>query len=333
MNKDSSSNNCRALFIGGFPSGGTDLLKSVLNAHPDIYINGEMPFLYRLLKAGYDKDTMLRTEKDVDKFRRYLIKLDPWNNIENINAEIDGNKLFQTGIKIEDLLRYWFNNKNTLFWGNKTPQNTEHLRELNGIIRKPYFLIIVRDIRDICLSWKKKWGKNIYLCAHKWNMRMKSIDELNLDGEKDRFLLIKYEDLLTNTLSVTQQIAAFLKIDWSENMIEHHKYVEVIIDGKRNYGKKINPYNLRKWEKSFSKRKVKRIEQIAYNSLKTFKYKLSYARKSSPLSKLLIALYNLHDLYAIIFRGNIYDKNNTLINRLGEVKYEIKKYVFRFLRT
>lgn len=38
------------VFLCGFPSSGTDLLKNVMNAHPDIWMSGEFPFLPRLAR-------------------------------------------------------------------------------------------------------------------------------------------------------------------------------------------------------------------------------------------------------------------------------------------
>ena len=62
----------QTLFVGGFPSGGTDLLKNILNAHPDIYINGEMPFLYKLANYGYTEDSIISSEAEYEQFIKIL---------------------------------------------------------------------------------------------------------------------------------------------------------------------------------------------------------------------------------------------------------------------
>ena len=77
----------KLLFLCGFPSGGTDLVKTMLNAHPDINLNGEMPFLIDLGDYGYDFGYKFQTLDTVECFKRLLGKLDIWNNLNNIGFD------------------------------------------------------------------------------------------------------------------------------------------------------------------------------------------------------------------------------------------------------
>ena len=304
------------LFVGGFPSGGTDLLKNILNAHPEVYINGEMPFLYKLAKFGYTENSIISSETEYDRFLKLLKNINQWSNLENINYKPT---LYPANVGM--LLYNIFTLNNSLIWGNKTPQNTENINILSSIFPNAKFIIIIRDVRDICLSWKNKWGKNIYLCAHKWNKRMNALSK---HSNNEKVLIIKYEDLLSNLEHTTLLITEFLDIAHSKNMLEYHKYTTNNIDGKINYGKKIKTNNHNKWANQFNYKEIEKIEKIAFNSMLYHNYPLSIARKSEKLNRVKIFTYIIHEVLSTIFVGN----RNTLKERLSFLFFEIKKKIF-----
>lgn len=314
------------LFIGGFPSGGTDLLRSILNANPSIYLNGEMPFLYHLPRYGYDVNTVFTNENDLGKFRELLLKLDIWNNLQNIDGLPDLN----ADNSLVDVLRFYFSEEENLIWGNKTPQNSENLAGLEQVFPDANFLIIARDVRDVCLSWRNKWGKNIYLCSHKWRFRMQIAKNVAAELPPERIHFIRYEDLLTNTREVTLGICKFLNVEWSDRMLEHHLHTPVILDGKINYGTKLILSNTEKWKSELSKKKINRIEEIALETMLIFDYQPVYAKHSKELTQAGKLSGKLQDLMAVLFVGNRASQKNTLGDRFKVLLYEIKKQLRNF---
>jgi len=319
----------KLLFIGGFPSGGTDLTKTILNAHPEIYINGEMPFLFYLSKFGYNYHSKFKTIEEINKFKKLLKKFDVWNNLENINYDFSKDFKKYKSININYLLRIMFSSYNSKIWGNKTPQNSENIDNLMKIFPDAYFLIVIRDVRDICLSWNKKWGRNIFLCSHRYSNRMKKAIEFSKIIEPNHILFIKFENLLTKTDYTTKKITNFLDIQWSSKMLEHYKFTNKIIDGKINYGKKINPNTKNKWKKKLSPRKVKKIEEIAFNTMKLLDYETMYATRYKNLNLIMKLHGYLHELFCILFIGNKFSKKNTFNYRLNDIVFEVKKRIYK----
>lgn len=225
------------LFVCGFPSGGTDLARLLLNAHPDIYINGEMPFLIKLKNFGCCHNS-IKSFEDFLKLKQRLYDLDNWNNIENLEITKDEFALLQKevgDVKLVQLLSLFFSNKNKLIWGNKTPQYTENLDSIFSLFPHAKIIIIVRDVRDVCLSWNKKWGKDILWCAHKWTKRMqKGWVTANQPEFVEKCLFVKFEDMLSNTFQTSIRICNFLNINFSERMLNHHEYVTAQNMGKIN---------------------------------------------------------------------------------------------------
>ena len=311
----------RLVFIGGFPSGGTDLTKLILNAHPEIYINGEMPLLHKLIDHGYGVNREFKTIEEVNKFKSMLKKIDEWNNLENMDLDVSN----WLPIKLEDLLRHWFTKKNVTIWGNKTPQNTENMESLLKVFPSANFIIVVRDIRDICLSCRKKWGKNYYLTSARWATRIKNNFILSKRFEKNQIIYVKFEDLITKTEETTKMITDFLDIQWSPNMLEPHKHVEQLVDGKINYGKKIKPNNTEKWKTELSSRTLRKIESIAYDTLVSFDYQPAYAKGAKKLNLGLKIFGYLQESLAMIFVGNRHSANNSFNDRLKYILLEFKK--------
>jgi Sulfotransferase family len=315
----------KLLFICGFPSGGTDLLKNIINAHPLVYINGEMPFLYELFQNGVKSNIVFKNKIEIEKFRKFLKKKDIWSNLENIDADIK-----DVPMNLKNLLRIFFSNDYHLVWGNKTPQNAEHIKELDLLFPHSKFIIIVRDVRDVCLSHRKKWGNNIYNCSIKWAKRMRlALDQINeLDSKQS--LLIKYEDLITSTESVTKIICNFLNIEWTRRMLAHEKYIENVIDGKKNYGIGIKKDNLNKWEKGLNTEELRKVEGYSYQTLIMLGYKPLLANRQFGFSKKKY-LFDLHDFLSLIFVGNRYSQNNSMLARIRvairEVKNRLKKII------
>lgn len=313
------------VFICGFPSGGTDLLRTVMNAHPEIYLNGEMPFLYYLPKYQFKNTTDLTDPKNYNRLIELLRKFDVWNTVGNLNYEFKEEEL--KNLNLNRALRTLFNNTNKKIWGNKTPQNSENIHNLLKLFPNAKFILILRDVRDVCLSWRRKWGKNEYLCSHRWSERMGKTLKVVQQLPKEQVLIVKFEELLADTELTTKEIAKFLNIEWSEKMLEHHLHTKKVIDGKINYGKSIVPGNKEKWKKYLSKKEVKEIEMISYNTMLLAGYNPCRATKQTT-----IGIYNYlygycQDLYAMFFVGNRFSKKADLKDKFGSFFFEIKKRV------
>lgn len=197
-------------------------------------------------------------------------------------------------------------------------QNTENIAILNEYFPKARFIIIVRDIRDIAISWRKKWSKSMTLTASKWNNRMNFVENA------DNIMWIKYEDLIEHLEKTTVEICNFLKIGWEKGMLSHHMRKSEVIDGKINYGKKVVSDNKEKWRSILSKNELKRIEEISFKTLIRFSYQIEVAKNHKEITFFEKYVGILHDLYASLFVGNKFKSINSFKERIKEIKRQIK---------
>ena len=315
----------RPLFVGGFPSGGTDLLKNILNAHPAVYLNGEMPQLRMLLRHGYSASSTFRTREEVAALSERLQRLDPWGNLEIRDADLVPDPTREGGQALSSVLYHLFSAKPREVWGNKTPQNTEHLAELRALFPSARFLIIVRDVRDVCLSWKNKWGKDVLWCADKWARRMRLGMEYGAACGSSVIKFIRYEDLLIDPEAVCRDVVDFLNLPFSENMLSYEEHVGTIVDGKINYGRPLIRDNFGKWRQGFAPATVRRIEEIAYGTMSLFDYTPEFATAHHGLTRLERVRGTARDVVSTLTVGNRARRDNSLASRLWMLIYMLKK--------
>ncbi len=317
----------KLLFVCGFPGGGTDLTKNILNAHPEIYLNGEMPFLPNLTKFGYGPETRLSNLEEIENFKNLLRKLNTWGNIENLDCDFTEALKSSKELSIEEILRVCYSDKRKTIWGNKTPQNTENITKLVQLFPNAYFLITVRDVRDICLSWNNKWGKDILWCSEKWATRMQLGWNAIQEIDPNHVHIVYYENVLTDIHQCISDMCNFLGLRVSERMLEHQKYTNDYVDGKINYGREILPDNLEKWRTQLSPRTVQRIEEIAYEGLDLYNYQVEFATHPKALTFKERLLGFLHDSMAIILIGNRAKLENSFMERIKNIYFELRKKV------
>ncbi len=166
-------------------------------------------------------------------------------------------------------------------------------------------------------------------CASKWAERMKIGWEAAHALQEGRFLFIKYEDVLSKTELVFQDVCNFLGIPFSDRMLEHHKYTRVRLDGKLNYGKEIIPNNVEKWRQSLDPPLVERIEAISFITMDLYSYPRTLADKPRPLSYLEKMRGAAIDTAALLIVGNRARKQNNIYERLKDLFFELRKSVFR----
>jgi hypothetical protein len=310
------------VFICGFPSSGTDLLKNLLNAHPEIRISGEFPLLPSLARRFADRLSPAEAREAV----KDIVACDVYGNLARREIGVDESVPTTFAAVYSALLQA----TPSPWTGNKTPQNAENVESLNRLFPEARYILIVRDPRDVALSWKKKWGKDPLLCVDRWNARMsKALDALrSLDGQ--RSVVVTYEDLLRDHEAVARRLCAFLGVAFHARMREPHLFVESRTAGKLNYGQPVNSDNTRKWTQEFAPAVVKRIEEIAFDACRRLGYPLEFASRPVPMRAFERIRGRLVDSAAMLVVANRALAGGTFAYRLRAFRLEIAKRFGRF---
>lgn len=311
------------VFIGGFPSGGTDLLKNVLNAHPDVLIAGEFPLLSTLARrygpsvAPSDAPEALEALRDVDSYGHLRAKP------EALLAPVDGR------YAMAQLYRHLLPGGDVRWLGSKTPSNTENLGPLRALFPGARFILIVRDPRDVALSWGRKWGKDRLLCAAKWNERMLRGREVASGFPEGDVAIVRYEDLLADLESHTRRLCHFLDLPHAPEMLRFDEHVHKRVDGKVNYGRQIVSSNSGGWRSGLSPRAARRIEEVAFDGLIRYGYEVTRAQGPRPLRRWERLRGVIRDAWATVGVGNRASEDQRLRARVHTARFEVEKLLRR----
>ena len=127
-------------------------MKTILNAHPAVELTGELPFL-----AGE-----LRTP--APNLAGRLRRADVYGNLR----APDPGEEHLSGDPSDVVMRMLPVTKAGVRWiGSKTPQFAEDIDVLFTFLPHARLILVVRDVRDVALSWRTKWGKSALGCAVK----------------------------------------------------------------------------------------------------------------------------------------------------------------------
>lgn len=311
------------VFVGGFPSGGTDLLKNVMNAHPQVHIAGEFPLLPTLARSFGPTVAADRAGEALAALRR----VDSYGHlagaVTDLPEPVDG------AYTLAALYRHLMVDPNPRWVGNKTPENTQSITQLRTLFPAAKIIVIVRDVRDVALSWERKWGKDKTLCAAKWSDRMIAGHRLGAALPTRDYMLVRYEELLDGLESHTRRLCRFLGLEHAPEMLAFAEHVPEVVDGKLNYGRPLVASNQGKWRAALSARDLRRIEEVAYDGLRHFGYEINLATAGRPVRRREKLRGRVRDAYATLAIGNRASSADGPRARIDTARLELRKLLLR----
>jgi len=193
------------IFIVGCPRSGTTLARVILDSHPNICCGPETHIIKNLKQ--FNNKTM-----------------ENWKMLKPFQFS---KKDFY--IKQGEILKVFCENlmkiKKKQRWCEKTPDNIFHIDFINKIFPDCQFINIIRDGRDVVSSFKNRYGRiAIYTGIKKWNKAMDMIEKYRKEFSKDRYLEVRYEELVTDPEKNTKKMMQFLNEEWTPALLEHHKF-------------------------------------------------------------------------------------------------------------
>jgi len=283
-------------FIVGCPRSGSYLLSSILNASGRIAIPTEthfaplfLPYLWmagdlrnlkarrRVLKAIFMflRIWLVRAEEERDYAavtRHSLLAVEPESD-----RIIDSVRNY-AGI-VSGLFMAYARQHGALDAGDKSAF-FDHMpldkidTAMGGRAR---FIHVVRDGRDVCVSWCRiKVGpRTMKEAAISWSAHIEGKQSWGRKNP-DRYLEVRYEDLLTYPKKTLLEICAFVNLKYTDSLLDFHKtqYANDIAKGSSHaqLNKPLNSENQGKWKNALSNSEIYEFESIAGGALKSAGY-------------------------------------------------------------
>lgn len=316
-------NNIPMFFIVGRARSGTTLLQTMLDSHPSLIVPGESCVLMHLKNKYYKCNRWNNETVDVfleDIFEeRKLSRF--WNlNVEKIRTQIyqipNNERTFTLLSKIV-YINYpsIFEQNKIQQIGDKNPIYTLFIKDLIELYPAAKFIHIIRDYRANIVSNRDTFTlKNIATLAHAWKYHNKAVEKIK-KSNLHKFLLLKYEDLVSQPVAEMQKICDFLNIEFNPNMLDYYITINNNIEDNAslkfqkthsNILQPVNTNNVELWKTKLHKKDLILSEFIVGSYGKVYGYDLT-VKKKFKLNLFLESMY-----------GNI---NNWLINFIIKTYY------------
>lgn len=235
----SEFNKSPVIFIGGYARSGTTLMRAILDVHPMVSCGPETKILPIFLKSMVKYHTNKRSLYELE--RAHL-------NISTVDSA--------TALFVYYILKNHIANTERLC--AKDPEILYHIEYLHGLFPNAKFIYMVRDGRDVVYSLmtqlKEDFTQNkikSYLTT--WSYYNNEVFKQCTKVGKRYCKIVKYEDLVNKTENVLRDVVKFLDISWSDELLNHEKYVgnKVVISdsewSSNQIKQPINSNSVNKW--------------------------------------------------------------------------------------
>ncbi len=217
-----------APFIVGVGRSGTTLIRLMLDAHPDMAIPPETHFIPQMIESfGAIRVTPERVleamvtaqqsgweESGVDS-EAFLEEL---RGIRHLNAPDSLRAFFNLYAERHGKARY----------GEKTPRYVQSIDGIAQALPEARFIHMIRDGRDVALSTNKRLVElrnakpvPIAKMAKRWRGRI--IAARRSAGNSERYMEVRYEDLVLDTEPVLRRVCEFIELPWDPVMLRYHE--------------------------------------------------------------------------------------------------------------
>jgi hypothetical protein len=173
-------------------------------------------------------------------------------------------------------------------WGDKTPMYMRHLGLLARLFPDAQYVHLIRDGRDAALSFRempegtftRTWAHPTtaaqFACL--WRKEVEAARALGREVGSERYLEVRYEDLVARPDSVTREICAFASIAYETAMLDYTDTVDV--SAKPHQQRLLTPptRGVRSWRDDMASSDVAGFEAVAGNLLR----ELGYGADSAP---------------------------------------------------
>lgn len=203
---------------------GTSLLRSILDAHPDLAVSHEGRFIANVARhraryerpEGFDVAAFCR---DVASDRAVGRNLGL--NAADVAAAVDGDPVVSVADAVRRIYTSFAARRGKTRYGDKMPGYVLHLPVLAGVFPEARVVHIIRDGRDVALSSMAIEGhhQDPVPLALNWVQRVRTGRSDGRGLGPDRYREVRYEALLEDPEASVVALCSFLGLDYDPAML------------------------------------------------------------------------------------------------------------------
>ncbi len=272
----------KPIFIVGMPRSGTTLLRTVVDAHPEISIGPESHYVnYWMYKFRY-----LALSRPTD-YEFFVKKLTEGRYLDRAGLSRDSVRQRLCGCEprthaaiFSTLLTMYAEKNGKMRCGDKTPQHYKYISVLLDWFPQGRVVFVQRDPRSVIASLiNVPWTHNyVYLHAREW---VESCIAQERWADDSRVLVVKYEVFVRNPDQETARLMEFLDCEFNPAVLEARQYTHGD-NAEEGWAKQyweqvrkpVSTINIDKWQSTLSKNQIALTEHLAGEWMKKYGYVL-----------------------------------------------------------
>lgn len=300
----------KPLFIVGAPRSGTTLLLYMLRSHPRLFLPGDESHFFIPMYRRYGPAPQLDGVRDIRSLLQAMQKLRPVFFREFVDAgDTDLGQLARTLATehpaslaqiIDALYRHLAQRAGKVRWGDKTPYYVQHLDTIDAMFPECQVVHMIRDGRDVALSMLARRHDfdvyNFYHAARYWEECVEAGRRSGHHLGPERYLELRYEDLLAEPRAQLERLCGFLHEPYSEDILDFERPEQMdskLLRTTPLVSRGLQQANVEKWRERMKPRQIAIFERAVPALLREYRYPVT--TPAQPLSLPLRAGYRLHN--------------------------------------
>lgn len=181
-------------------------------------------------------------------------------------------------------------------WGDKTPAYMTDVPLLAALFPHARFVHLIRDPRDCGLSAEQAWGSAPLRTAQEWADRVRGCRAAGRDLGPERYLEVRYEDLISDVTGKLTEIFDFLGVPTPADAGRFLRVPENL--GAARGAAHVVAANQHKWKTRMAPALRQRVERVTGDLLDDLGYEREHPSvPTRRLSTPRMSAYRLHDAW------------------------------------
>jgi len=292
------------LFIVGMPRSGTKLLRDLLNRHAEVSVFPNESHVIPFFSERFERYGDVLIFSNFEKFYNDFINTTFYKRVSKKDFQVDLDDWFRrlSDNTFKEALYVFFQiykeKTDSQIVGDKTPSYISHVPLLVDLFPNAKFIHIYRDPRDYVLSMENAWNKNKYRSAQRWKIQINKFITDSKLVSKDNLFEVSYENLIDHPRDVMNKLCKFLKVNFSENMLNLNSPSENLGSAKGLLN--IKSGNHSNWKNLLTEKEKIYIEKITLSALKHYGYTSRENIEEIDINKIKLFFYKIQDAFNLI---------------------------------
>ena len=265
------------VLVLGVRRSGTTLLRVMLDRHSELAVPDESYFVPQLADRHFrhvDPDEFVDDLRRIDTLAEWDVPLD------KVRARLT--ERMPIGAAIATVYAVYADERGKPRWGDKTPMYMQNLRLLERLFPDALFVHLIRDGRDAAMSFlsipaglmTETWmqPRTVAGFACQWRTEVKAAQRLGRRVGDERYLEVRYEDLVGDVEPVLRKVSAFARLPYEPTMADYAGNVDVSAKPHQQSLKRPPTAGLRDWRLQMSPEDVGAFDQVAGDLLAELGY-------------------------------------------------------------